>query len=390
LSLICYHAELKRSINGLTLSELWKTSSALLHIRVSTTIRVVSYRAFILLVSLAIFGNCSSALEQVKPPSRTPFVPHLGVSLEPSVAAKGSPNLNLDKLLQSVDGYLAQGAFLRAESLLSSALKDHPRDFRLNLEKARVLRSMGHFASARDMFLALRAQEPTAVEPLINLSQMSLENLAMDDALKYARQAVGLSPGSKSACSALAAALIDNNLLPEANNELVKIQNKFGVSPEFYYLRYQMFSREEKSDQALAALERAVQLSQSNSLWLMDLSTLYRQAGNYDASLETINRYLLLNPGSIEALSKVAALYEFNFHNYDRAILAYKQILQIDPDIVDAEVGIDRCKQKDNDLAAAIKDQLWKFLRKSNTFQDVSKQPGNRNAPAHNTLDRGS
>jgi len=127
-----------------------------------------------------------------------------------------------------------------------------------------------------------------------------------------------------------------------------------------------------------------VRLNPTNSPWLMDLSSLYKQGGNYDASLESINRYLHLNPGSIEALSKVAALYEYNFHDYDRAILAYKQILQIDPDIVDAEVGIDRCKQKGNDLAAALKDQLWKFLRQSKTFRDVEKPSSNRNSTVHN------
>ena len=369
MSLICYHAERKQSINGLTLLDLQKASSVLL---------------IILIPSVVCLENTSAlAVEQAKLPLNSVLRLASGALNGGSSGTKdNSPAI--DKVLKTVEAFLAQGSFLRAESLLSSALEEHPGDFRLNLEEAHVLRNMGHFARAKTLFLKLHAQEPAAVEPLIDLSQMSLESLAMDDALTYSRQAVAIAPSSKAANIALSAALIYNNSLPEANKELNEIERKFGGSAELFYLRYQMLLREDKNDQALAALEGAVRLNPTNSPWLMDLSSLYKQGGNYDASLESINRYLHLNPGSIEALSKVAALYEYNFHDYDRAILAYKQILQIDPDIVDAEVGIDRCKQKGNDLAAALKDQLWKFLRQSKTFRDVEKPSSNRNSTVHN------
>lgn len=372
MSLICYHAERKQSINGLTLLDLQKASSVLL---------------IILIPSVVCLENTSAlAVEQAKPPlnSVLRLTPGALSGESGGIKDKSPGTPSIDKVLKTVEGFLAQGSFLRAESLLSSALKEHPGDFRLNLEEAHVLRNMGHFARAKTLFLKLHAQEPAAVEPLIDLSQMSLESLAMDDALSYSRQAVAIAPSSKAANIALAAALIYNNSLPEANKKLNEIERKFGGSAELFYLRYQMLLREDKNDQALVALEGAVHLNPTNSAWLMDLSSLYKQAGNYDASLESINRYLHLNPGSIEALSKVAALYEYNFHDYDRAILAYKQILQIDPDIVDAEVGIDRCKQKGNDLAAALKDQLWKFLRQSKTFRDVEKPSSNRNSTVHN------
>jgi tetratricopeptide (TPR) repeat protein len=332
------------------------------------------------------------AVERAKPgsnPGSNPGMPHLpgsGDSHGDSTGQSGArdvPSQDIEKVLKAVEGYLSEGSFSRAERVLSSALKEHPGDFRLSLEEAHVLRSMGNFARAKSLFLKLHAQQPAAVGPLIDLSQMSLESLAIDDSLTYARDAIAVDPSSKSANFALAAALIYNNSLSQANSKITDIEHKFGSSAELCYLRYQMFLREDKIDQALASLEGAVRLSPNNSLWLMDFSTLYKQEGNYNASLEMINRYLRLNPGSVEALSKVAALYEYNFHDYDRAILAYKQILQIDPDIVDAEVGIDRCRQKGNDIAAALKDQLWKYLRQSKTFSDVEKPSSYRNSTVH-------
>jgi tetratricopeptide (TPR) repeat protein len=323
------------------------------------------------------------ALEKAKAWSSPAIRLALGASSGRPGGAKDISVQDIDKVLKAVEGFLAEGSFSRAERLLSLALKEHPSDFRLSLEQAHVLRSMGNVARAKTLFLKLHTQQPTAVVPLINLSQMSLESLAIDDALAYARDAVAVEPSSKAANFALASSLIYSNSLLQANNKIGDIQQKFGESAELCYLRYQMYLREDKNDQALAALEGAVRLNPNNSPWLMDLSTLYKQEGNYDASLELINRYLRLNPGSVEALSKVAALYEYNFHDYDRAILAYKQILQIDPDIVDAEAGIDRCKQKGNDLAAALKDQLWKYLRQSKTFSDVEKPSSNRNSTVH-------
>ncbi len=313
------------------------------------------------------------ALQKSKPQLSATLSLAPGGSTFKSGGVKDVPAQDIETVLKAVEGFLTEGAFSRAERLLSLALKEHPGDFRLSLEEAHVLRSMGNFARAKALFFKLHAQQPTAVGPLIDLSQMSLESLAIDDSLTYARDAVAVDPSSKSANFALAAALIYNNSLSQANNKITDIEHKFGGSAELCYLRYQLFMREDKILQALTALEGALRLSPNNSLWLMELSTLYKQEGNYNASLEMINRYLRLNPGSVEALSKVAALYEYNFHDYDRAILAYKQILQIDPDIVDAEVGIDRCKQKGNDIAAALKDQLWKYLRQSKTFSDAQK-----------------
>ncbi len=287
----------------------------------------------------------------------------------------GKVTVGLSAVLAKADKFRAQGAFLRAQSVLNDALKEHPGDFQLLLEQAKLLRSMGLFARAKNLFLSLHEQQSTAVEPLIALSQMSLESLGMDSALKYARNAVDVAPASKPAHLALAAALVANSSVADANAELNLVERKFSKSAEVDYLHYQLYLKDNKPAAALSSLEEAVRLKPNNSVWLFDLSSLYEENRNYNAALDALNRYLRLNPSSIEALSKVASLYEYNFHNYDKAIEIYQEILKIDPDVVDAVVGIDRCKQKGNDLAAALKDQLWKFFRQSQTFVDQPKSP---------------
>ena len=294
---------------------------------------------------------------------------------------QGGPGKSADVavLIDKAEQFRIQGSFLRAQNILTDALKAHPGDFQLSLAQAKLLRSMGLFARSKSLYQNLHTQQPSAIEPLIALSQMSLESLAMENALKYAREAVSVAPESKAAHLSLAGALVANSSIADANLELKLVEGKFPKLAEVDYLRYQLFRKEGKPAEALACLESAVKLKPNNSTWLFDLSSLYEEQGDYVMSLELLNRYLRLNPSAIDALSKVAALYEYNFHDYDKAIVVYQEILNIDPDVVDAVVGIDRCKQKGNDPAAALKDQLWKFLRQSQTFGNKPKsQPTNK------------
>jgi tetratricopeptide (TPR) repeat protein len=282
---------------------------------------------------------------------------------------------SIAKLLQQADSLREQGSFLRAQELLTSGLKSYPNDFQIRLTLAQLLRSMGHIARAENLYRELHAEQPNREEPLIALSHIALERLELSNALKYAREAVLVSPYNQAAHLCLAAALIANDDLNEADLELKRKPGDFTLDAERLYLTYQLNLKENQPAEALVALRQAIQLkssnnssNSSNSSWLMDLTYLYRQMGDYDNALRVLHFYLYTNPLSLDAWSKVAALYEYNFHEYDQAIRAYREILKLDPEIVDALVGIDRCKQKSNDLAAALKDQLWKFLRQSKTF----------------------
>lgn len=280
---------------------------------------------------------------------------------------------NLSQLIKKIDQLRSQSAFVPAQNLLSDALKTHPDNYQLTLAQAKLWSSMGLSARAKTLYEELHKQQPAAVEPLVALSQLSLENLRIDESVKYAREAVKVAPASSAAHLALAAAVIADNSETAAKLELDFIEQNFPVSAEYYYLRSQFLVARDDRQGAIAALEQAIKLKPGSAQWWMQLGSLYEQEGKYSEALDALSRYLRLNPTSIEALGKAAAIYEYNYHDYDRAISYYQDILKIDKNIVDASAGIERCQRKNNDLAAALKDQLWRFLRQSNRLGDVPK-----------------
>jgi tetratricopeptide (TPR) repeat protein len=111
------------------------------------------------------------------------------------------------------------------------------------------------------------------------------------------------------------------------------------------------------------SLERSIKLDPADSKYWLELSDLCKSMGDYQGARYNLIRVLNFDSTSIAALTKLAVLYEFNFHDYQKAIDEYQHILSIDPDSVTALVGIDRCKQKSGDLAGIMKDSLWRMLR---------------------------
>jgi tetratricopeptide (TPR) repeat protein len=282
---------------------------------------------------------------------------------------------DLTSVLAKVDELCSQSAFVPAQNLLNIAERMHPGTYQLTLAQAKLWSNMGLHARAKILYENLHKQQPTAVEPLVALSQLSLESLRIDEAVRYAREAVKVAPASNAAHLALAAAVIADNSDTAAKLELDFIEQKFAASAEYYYLRSQFLAAHDDRTGAISALEQAVKAKPANAQWWMQLGSLYEQDGKYNEALDAFSRYLRLNPTSIEALGKAAAIYEYNFHDYDRAISYYRDILKIDKNIVDASAGIERCQRKNKDLAAALKDQLWRFLRQTDTLGGVPRTP---------------
>jgi tetratricopeptide (TPR) repeat protein len=270
-----------------------------------------------------------------------------------------------DAAIRESEKIMEAGLFQKAEGLLDRALQGNPDDVRLIIAKANLLRNAGQFSRAKELYLKAHAIAASDPAPLVALSQMSLESLAIQDSLNYARSAVQNASASMQARMTLASALIANNSLNEATITLDLLSKTYPQKAEISFLRYQLLSKENKLSEARAALEQAVKLDPTKARWLMDLSNLCKEQGDFDASLDYLKQFLKLNPSSIEALTKLALLYEYRFHDYDKSIAVYQQILDIDSDVVDALAGIGRCKQKGNDFAAALKDQLWKLIRQA-------------------------
>jgi tetratricopeptide (TPR) repeat protein len=270
--------------------------------------------------------------------------------------------------LETAEMLIRARSFIKARVLLDRLLAQEPNNFRAHLDQAELLRNMGLYARSREEYDRLHHLDPAAEKPLIALSEMALESLNPRQALKLSRQAVAVAPRSLETHLCLVSALIATNAYSEAEGVLADLETKYPNDAKINYLLYKLELRRNQLHLARTSLERSITLDASNWQHLFELSEMCKNVGDYEGAKENLERVLRADPGSIDALTKLAVIYEFNFHNYQQAIEQYQRVLAADPDSVTALAGIDRCKQKSNDLAGIMKDSLWRFLRQSRTF----------------------
>jgi Tfp pilus assembly protein PilF len=208
------------------------------------------------------------------------------------------------------------------------------------------------------------ARKPDLAEGSIALSNIYLQKLDMPKALNYARRAFSSSPRTETRLG-LASALLAAGKLGEAQRELDTLLKSDPKNPQVQYSAYELASSLNETDVAQRHLEAAVNMAAARSDWLIELSDLYKESGDYFDARKTLERALVVDPDSIDALNKLAVIYEFYLHDYDQATEAYHRILSIDSDSVSALAGLDRCKVKKNDISGALKYQL------RNVFQDL-------------------
>ena len=95
---------------------------------------------------------------------------------------------------------------------------------------------------------------------------------------------------------------------------------------------------------------------------LFDLAEIYEDTGDYKLARDAIQKYIDASPDSIRALSKLAEILEFRLYDLDGAKEIYDRVLVIEPDNQTALAGKERLVKKRNDIAAAIKRSIYKFI----------------------------
>ena len=262
------------------------------------------------------------------------------------------------KMLARLEMLISSHSFLEANDLLDQLTAANPGDVDVRIVAAKLYREMGMLARSRVEYQQLAMAYPTRVEPLIALSQMYLLYLDPRSALSNARKAVKLAPHNKDARIALVSALVAGSYLKEADEQLSILTRANAGDAEVHYVAYKLMMERGQLEQARHELENAIRIDPGNGQWLLDLSELCKLQHDYGEARACLERAINSDPNSLDKIDKMAILQEYCFHDYDEAKEQYKRILQIDPDSVSAIAGLDRCKAKENDIAAILKDQI--------------------------------
>ena len=102
-------------------------------------------------------------------------------------------------------------------------------------------------------------------------------------------------------------------------------------------------------DKASESYEAALEAEPSNILAMRGLERIYAAQGNWQDMVKILEQQLDVVPTErerIEALMKLAAIYEEQFLKADEAAARFEQVLDVDPNQEPALVGLERCYSK--------------------------------------------
>lgn len=241
-----------------------------------------------------------------------------------------------------------------------------PKNAGVHTDYARFLLSAGLIDTAIAEFQRAVELNPKESDALIELAEISLQNLDFERAKNYAQQALKVSPGSSEARIVLLTAFVQSDKINEAEKQLNLLLSTESRNPRVLQLAYMVKVRLGDLNQARTYLQKAVSLQPGKIDWVLELCKMLESSGNANLAYEQLQGLLQKYPNSVDARLRLARNLEMYRHNYDGAIEEYIRALEIDQKSEVALSGIERCKGKKNDLALRLKQNLQSWLQKKN------------------------
>jgi tetratricopeptide (TPR) repeat protein len=112
-----------------------------------------------------------------------------------------------------------------------------------------------------------------------------------------------------------------------------------------------------KPDRAAEVLEKILLIDDRNAKAYRDLERLYRQERKWESLVDTYRKHILVATDGkerIDLYGKMGQVYEQELRDLDRAIDAYNDVLNVEPDHVDALAGLARLYEETEQWERAV------------------------------------
>jgi len=211
------------------------------------------------------------------------------------------------------------------------------KEARKNFEKAmRAFEEYRIPETLQDLRAATKA-DPTFAQAFILISRMTADPAEQTATRARAKQlSVKVGPGEQLLIRWLADAQ-ENNYLPaiSAMNDLLA---KYPQDQRLAYLGGDWLMQQQRYEQAVAVLERAVRLFPDYAAALNDLAYGYADAGNFEKAFAAMDRYVALQPDQPNPHDSYGEILRMA-GKLDAALEQYRMSIRIDPNF-GSEVGV--------------------------------------------------
>lgn len=254
--------------------------------------------------------------------------------------------------------------FDKAQAYYAKRIEKDPQNAQLHLHYANVLLNVGLLGQALFEFEKASTLSPNDPEPLIALADIFLQTLDFERAQSYASRALAIRPNSSAARIVLLNALLQRQQISAAEQELKKLLEAEPRNARVLQLASDLYGQIGDYAQAREYLQRALKVQPGKIEWVLAYCQLLENSGKPNEASAELRRVLEKEPNSTEARLHLARNLEVYKHDYDAAVAEYMRVLELDKQSPTALAGIERCRNKKNNLALRLKQSLQSYWRK--------------------------
>ena len=223
--------------------------------------------------------------------------------------------------------FLAKGAFEDAQKEATAALRLNLKNLQSALILSRALIGMKQYEKAVALLTEMRRQVPNDIKILSNLALASLGVNDHEKSEAYLTEILNLDPAHIHTLNLLIGLKYKGDTSGAESfvrQQIIKAED----SPGLYLLLGGLLEKQEKNEAALAAYEKAQELSPENTASLLASSRLLVRLGKNNEAMAKCLEIIEKDPNSIPAQMGIAALFEAE-GNANKAIDQYNKVLEI-------------------------------------------------------------
>ena len=202
-------------------------------------------------------------------------------------------------------------------------------DALLTRAKIKMVDKKGDEAIA-DLRIVLK-NDPESAEALGLLARAYETTGAVDLALDSYQRLLAIQPNNMVGMLGAAKLLVAKNENAEALTIMEKAAKIDAANPEVGQMLSDLYSREQRWDDALSASAKLIENERSKALGHYLQGRIYLRSKNYDSALKSLQESLQLEPSGVETLSAIAAAYSA-LNQDDKAVAFVKEHLAKYPD----------------------------------------------------------
>ena len=189
------------------------------------------------------------------------------------------------------------------------------------------------------VFYYKRAIEKNNSEALMGLGEAYFREADLTNAKLSFEKYLAVHPENKDALKYLGQIAIAEQNIRLVENYYMKIYYIDSTDAEALLNLGIIYSNSGRYDEAENFLLKSIRYDSNNPLTYLNIGILYGANGKFSKAIEFLHKALLFDPANEEVYYTVGVFYLLN-QNSDEAEISFNEALRINPDLIDARIGL--------------------------------------------------